>query len=179
MNGKKPDRPRPTEAAKENYKVMPDHDLEEQRRMVFVDTSEDRFKAEYERQKHLLAESRNLFDYAELVNSASIPRKVVLDDFGFYIEYCPLTSEERNKVFAIRHHEPLVQLDMRNRKALAMMMQKAMPDKQDIEAKVDQLPATWIDAIMIKIAKEENAFLPQLMNDALRGLNKIPKPRKS
>jgi hypothetical protein len=141
--------------------------------------SEARFKAQYEREKQLLAESRNLFNYDELVNSADIPRKVVLPDFGFHVEYCPLTSKERNEVFALKHHDPLMQLDMRNRKSLSMMMQKAMPHVKNIEAKVDKLPATWIDAIMIQISKEERAFLPQIVNDALLGLNRTQKPRKS
>lgn len=157
----------------------PNRDLEALRRKTAFSTPDIRYQEWDEEEKRVLAESRNLFDFEELVGAADIPKKLVLPELGFHVNYCSLTSDERNKIRAIQHHDKEIRTDMQNRKALAMMIQKANPDVPDMEAKVNNLPGEWIDAILLKIGVEANSFLLPLLNDALRGLNKTRMHREN
>lgn len=154
------------------FKGHPDRKLEKRRLATNYSSLQNRYQQWDKKEQRLLAEARNLFDYEELVGAANIPKKLVLPELGFHLTYCSLTSDERNKIREVQHHDKAIRNDLQNRKALAMMIKKANPTVPDIENKVNNLPGEWIDAVLLKIGVEVNSFLLPLLNDALRGLNK-------
>ena len=131
-----------------------------------------------EKEQRELAEARNLLDADELINYANTPKKLVLPSIGGFITYCPLRIEDRSEVMKIKDSDPDVQLDKRNRHIVYMMLKRA--DERWTEEKAYNLPAAWIDAILIEYTKEEqDRFLLPIYRRRLNGSGRTPKPRKS
>ena len=124
-----------------------------------------------------IAERSNLFDIDELLNNARIQRKLILEDLGYHVYWCPLNAAERAEIFRIKDSDKDIQLDLRNRKALFIMLNKA--DERWTEEKVDTLPAAWVDVILIEIGKESNSFLRPRVITALGGLRLTSRRKKS
>jgi len=126
-----------------------------------------------------LAEARNLFDVDEVLSDATKPRRLLLPELGddsFHVYWCPLNSVDRVTVLRVTDENPDVQIDLRNRKAVYLMLSKA--DKRCTEQLVQQMPAYWIDVILTKIAAEQNSFLSPLVRNVLSGLKPTSTPRR-
>jgi len=139
----------------------------------------ERLQAAERKEYEGLAADRNLFDVEELLNAGTIPRKLELPELGedsFHVYYCPLNAKDRLTVLRIVNVKPEIQRDLQNRKMLYLMLHKA--DERWTEEKVDGLPATWVDAILIKIGREQNRFLQRLVRGGLAGLGQTPRLSK-
>lgn len=126
-----------------------------------------------------LAEARHLFDVDEILSDALKPRKLLLPELGadsFHVFYCPLNSVDRVNVMKIEDKNFDVQIDLRNRKALHIMLSKA--DERCTEAVVRRMPAAWIDVILTKISAEQRSFLSPLVRSVLSGLGPTSRPRR-
>ena len=166
--------------SKTNFKTTtPNLLLEKERRDHNLHSLRSRWIEDEVKQKLMFAESRNLFDYDDLLNSASIPIKIAFPELEFFVLYCPLTSGERNECKKIKHVDRAIQVDMQNRKYVSLMLQKANPEVPNMAAKVDKFPATWVDAIIMKIGEKDNRFLLPLLNNAVRGLDKIRRHKEN
>ena len=133
-------------------------------RIELLDRAEDKEFME-------LAESRGLFDVDEVLSDATKPRKLLLTELGddsFHVYWCPLNSVDRVTVLRITDENPDVQVDLRNRKAVYLMLNKA--DNRCTEQLVQRMPAYWVDVIITKIAAEQNSFLSPLVRSVLSGL---------
>lgn len=124
------------------------------------------------------AEAQNLLDADELINYAVTKKKLVLPTIGGYVMYCPLRIEDRAEIMKIKDGDPDVQLDKRNRHTAYMMLKRA--DDRWTQEKAYNLPASWVDAILIEYGKEEqDRFLLPILRRRLDGLRQTRKPRKS
>ena len=125
-----------------------------------------------EEQDHMeLAEARSLFDVDAILSDATTPRKLLLpelEDSSFHVMWCPLNSVDRVAVLRITDDNADVQVDLRNRKAVYLMLSKA--DSRCTEQIVERMPAHWIDLILTKIGAEQNSFLSPLVRNVLSGL---------
>lgn len=133
-------------------------------RIAMLDRAED---VEYME----LAEARSLFDVDEVLNNALKTRKLLLPELGVdscHVAWCPLNSVDRVAVLRIVDDNPDVQVDLRNRKAVYLMLSKA--DDNVTEEMVQRMPANWVDIIITKIAAEQNSFLSPLVRNVLSGL---------
>lgn len=131
-----------------------------------------------EKEQRERAEARNLIDADELINYANTPKKLVLPTIGGYINYCPLRIEDRAQVMKIKDSDPDVQLDKRNRHIVYLMLNRA--DDRWTEEKAYNLPAAWVDAILIEYTNEEqDRFLQPIYRRRLDGLERTRKRRKS
>jgi len=131
--------------------------------------------AEYMR----LAEDRNLFDVDEILSDALKPRKLLLPELGdesFHIYWCPLNSVDRVEIMRIEDKNSDVQIDLRNRKAIHIMLSKA--DRRCTEEVVRRMPAYWIDAILTKVSAEQRSFLSPLVRSVLTGLSPTSRRRR-
>jgi hypothetical protein len=125
-----------------------------------------------------LAEAKNLLEADELINYAVTPKKLVLPTIGGYVMYCPLRIEDRAEIMKIKDSDPDVQLDKRNRHTVYMALSRA--DSRWTQEKAYNLPASWVDAILIEYGKEEqDRFLLPILRQRLAGLASPRKPRKS
>ncbi len=133
-----------------------------------------------EEKEHIeLAEARNLFDVDEVLRDALKPRKLLLPELGedsFHVFYCPLNSIDRVNVMRIEDKNLDVQVDLRNRKAIHIMLSKA--DERCTEEVVSHMPAVWIDVILTKISAEQRSFLSPLVRSVLSGLGPTSRPRR-
>jgi hypothetical protein len=129
-----------TQKQVKGFKPHADEALENERHAILFKTPQSKFLDLVEQEKTLFAESRNLFDFEELVNASTTPRKLVLPELGFFVTYCPLTGKERNEISKNKHHDKAIEQDVRNRKAVVLMIKKANPEVQGIEEKVENLP---------------------------------------
>ncbi len=119
-----------------------------------------------------LAEARNLFDVDEVLSNALKPRIMVLPELGddsFHVYWCPLNSVDRVEIMRIEDKNADVQIDLRNRKAIQIMLGKA--DSRCTENFVRRMPASWIDVILTKVAAEQRSFLSPLVRSVLTGLS--------
>ena len=132
-------------------------------------------------EEHLaLAEARNLFDVDDLLDNATKPRKLLLPELGdesFHVFWCPLNSVDRVDIMRIEDKNNDVKTDLRNRKAVYVMLSKA--DSRCTEDMVRRMPAYWIDAILTKISAEQRSFLSPLVRNVLSGLRPTSRPRRS
>ena len=131
--------------------------------------------AEYMR----LAEDRNLFDVDEILSDALKPRKLLLPELGeesFHVYWCPLNSVDRVEIIRIEDKNSDVQIDLRNRKAVHIMLGKA--DGRCTEEVVRRMPAYWIDIILTKVSAEQRSFLSPLVRSVLAGLSPTSRRRR-
>ena len=131
--------------------------------------------AEYMR----LAEDRNLFDVDEILSDALKPRKLLLPELGdesFHVYWCPLNSVDRVEIMRIEDKNSDVQIDLRNRKAVQIMLRKA--DRRCTEEVVRRMPAYWIDIILTKVSAEQRSFLSPLVRSVLAGLSPTSRRRR-
>jgi len=148
-------------------------DGNEERRTKLLDLADE----DVEREQREAAEARSLIDADEMVNYAKTPRKLVLPSIGGYVMYCPLRIEDRAEIMKIKDNDPDVQLDKRNRHTVYVMLKRA--DDRWTQEKAYDLPAAWIDAILIEYAAEEHdRFLRPIYQRRLAGLARTRKPRK-
>jgi len=141
-------------------------------RVAMLDRAEDQEYVE-------LAEARSLFDVDEVLSDATKPRTLLLPELGdnsFHVLWCPLNSVDRVAVLRIVDDNPDVQTDLRNRRAVYLMLSKA--DTRCTEQTVQQMPAHWIDLILTKIGAEQNSFLSPLVRNVLSGLRRTSRPRR-
>jgi hypothetical protein len=123
------------------------------------------------------AESQNLIDVEELVNYAVTKKKLVLPSIGGYVMYCPLRIEDRAEIMKIKDSDPDVQLDKRNRHTVYLMLKRA--DERWTQELAYNLPAAWVDAILIEYGKEEqDRFLLPVLRRRLDGLRETRRRRK-
>ena len=108
-------------------------------------------------------ELRNLFDIDELLAK----QRIDVPTLGFYVEYVPLTAADRTEVFRVKDQDPDVQRDLQNRKELYLMLKKANPNL--MEQQIHNLPAVYVDAMLVEIRREQNRFLLPLVKHALTG----------
>ncbi len=131
-----------------------------------------------EKEQREKAEAQNLLEADELINYAVTPKKLVLPTIGGYVMYCPLRIEDRAEIMKIKDSDPDVQLDKRNRHTVYMALSRA--DDRWTQEKAYNLPASWVDAILIEYGKEEqDRFLLPILRQRLAGLASLRKPRKS
>ena len=126
-----------------------------------------------------LAENRNLFDVDEILSDALKPRKLLLSELGdesFHVFWCPLTSVDRVEIMRIEDKNVDVQIDLRNRRAIYIMLSKA--DSRCTEDMIRQMPAYWIDMILTKVSAEQRSFLSPLVRSVLSGLMPTSRPRR-
>ena len=148
-------------------------DGNEERRAKLLDLADE----DVEREQREIAEARSLIDADEMVNYAKTPRKLVLPSIGGYVMYCPLRIEDRAEIMKIKDNDPDVQLDKRNRHTVYVMLKRA--DDRWTQEKVYNLPAAWIDVILIEYAAEEHdRFLQPVYQRRRAGLARTRKPRK-
>ena len=148
-------------------------DGNEERRTKLLDLADE----DVEREQREIAEARSLIDADEMVNYAKTPRKLVLPSIGGYVMYCPLRIEDRAEIMKIKDNDPDVQLDKRNRHTVYVMLKRA--DNRWTQEKAYDLPAAWIDAILIEYAAEEHdRFLQPVYQRRRAGLARTRKPRK-
>ena len=125
-----------------------------------------------EEKEHMeLAEARGLFDVDAILTDATSPRKLLLpelEESSFHVMWCPLNSVDRVAVLRITDDNPDVQVDLRNRWAVYLMLSKA--DARCTEKVVERMPAHWVDLILTKIGSEQNSFLSPLVRNVLSGL---------
>ena len=136
--------------------------------------------AKKEEEEYLaLAEARNLFDVDELLETAIKPRKLSLPELGeesFHVFWCPLNSVDRVDIMRIEDKNSDVQIDLRNRRAVYIMLSKA--DSRCTEAMIRRMPAYWIDVILTKVSAEQRSFLSPLVRSVLSGLRPTSRPRR-
>ena len=119
-----------------------------------------------------MAKSRNLADIDELINYASIKKKLFMESMGFYVEYCPLRTEDRIEINSINDDNADIQRDKRNRRAIYLLLNRA--DDRYTEEKVNGLAATYIDAIMLEYdMQEDTRFLQPILKKRSDGLRQI------
>lgn len=126
-----------------------------------------------------LAETRNLFDVDEILSNAMKPRKMLLPELGddsFHVYWCPLTSVDRVEIMRIEDENADVQVDLRNRRAVYIVLSKA--DSRCTEDVVRNMPAFWIDVILTKISAEQRSFLSPLVRGVLTGLGPTSRLRR-
>ena len=156
----------------------PDETLEEYNLRVFKELekrADDHEEAEFRD----LAEARNLFDVDEILSDALKPRKLLLPELGdesFHVYWCPLNSVDRVEIMRIEDKNSDVQIDLRNRKAIHIMLSKA--DRRCTEEVVRRMPAYWIDAILTKVSAEQRSFLSPLVRSVLTGLSPTSRRRR-
>jgi len=127
-----------------------------------------------------LAEARNLFDVDEVLTDGLKARKLLLPELGedsFHVFYCPLNSVDRVQIMRIEDKNSDVQIDLRNRKAVQIMLGKA--DDRCTEEFVRRMPAYWIDVILTKVSGEQRSFLSPLVRNVLLGLSRTSRLRRS
>jgi len=126
-----------------------------------------------------LAEARNLFDVDELLETAINPRKLLLPELGeesFHVFWCPLNSVDRVDIMRIEDKNSDIQIDLRNRRAVYIMLSKA--DPRCTEDVIRKMPAYWIDVILTKVSAEQRSFLSPLVRSVLSGLNPTSRLRR-
>ncbi len=139
----------------------------------------ERLKGAADAEHIAIAEARNLFDVDEILSDALKPRRLLLPELGddsFHVYYCPLNSVDRVEIMRIEDKNIDVQIDLRNRKAIHIMLSRA--DDRCTEEIVRRMPAYWIDMILTKVSVEQRSFLSPLVKSVLLGLSPTSKPKK-
>lgn len=125
-----------------------------------------------------LAQARSLADAEEMINYASIKRKLPLPTLGYFVEYLPLTIMERAKILEITDPNREIQRDKRNRMKVFLLMSRA--DERWTWDKVDGLAATIIDIILYEHENaEDGRFLLPVLRRRSSGLRRALKPRNT
>jgi len=158
----------------EKPKSLGDQNIETRERLMAA--AEKDARAEYRD----LAEARNLFDVDEVLTDGLKARKLLLPELGedsFHVFYCPLNSVDRVQIMRIEDKNSDVQIDLRNRKAVQIMLGKA--DDRCTEEFVRRMPAYWIDVILTKVSGEQRSFLSPLVRNVLAGLSPTSRLRRN
>lgn len=158
----------------EKPKSLGDQNIETRERLMAA--AEKDARAEYRD----LAEARNLFDVDEVLTDGLKARKLLLPELGedsFHVFYCPLNSVDRVQIMRIEDKNSDVQIDLRNRKAVQIMLGKA--DDRCTEEFVRRMPAYWIDVILTKVSGEQRSFLSPLVRNVLLGLSRTSRLRRN
>ena len=158
----------------EKPKSLEDQNIETRERLMAA--AEKDARAEYRD----LAEARNLFDVDEVLTDGLKARKLLLPELGedsFHVFYCPLNSVDRVQIMRIEDKNSDVQIDLRNRKAVQIMLGKA--DDRCTEEFVRRMPAYWIDVILTKVSGEQRSFLSPLVRNVLAGLSPTSRLRRN
>ena len=124
-----------------------------------------------------LSKVRDLANAEEVLNYANIRKKLELPSFGYFVEYCPLRVEDRLQISAIQDKDEAILTDLRNRRTVYLLLNRARPDVWT-EEKVNQLASVFIDAIIMEYgAMEEDRFLLPIIKRKLDGLVSISPPK--
>ena len=119
-----------------------------------------------------LAKVRNLADAEVVLNYANIVKRLELPSLGFFVEYCPLRIKDRIAINEISHESEEILNDMRNRKTLFLILNRAKPELWT-EERINDLPAMFVDAILMEYGQvEDDSFLLPIIARKLDGLTK-------
>lgn len=119
-----------------------------------------------------LAKVRNLADAEVVLNYANIVKKLELPSLGFFVEYCPLRIKDRLEINAISDESEEIQIDLRNRRTLYLILHRADPELWTPQ-KIEELPAMFVDAILMEYGQvEDDSFLLPIITRKLDGLTK-------
>jgi hypothetical protein len=122
------------------------------------------------------AKVRNLADADEIINYANIKKKLELPSIGYFVEYLPLRIEDRIEVMRITDDNLEVQTDLRNRRTVFLLLNRANPEIWTEET-VGKLSAVLVDAILLEYGYEEDdRFLLPIIKRKLDGLAQITQP---
>ena len=123
------------------------------------------------------AKIKNLADAPEVLSYASTPKKLELPTIGYYVNYTPLTMEDRIQINSITDENPDVQRDRRNRKKAYLLLKRANP-KTFTEEMINELAANIIDTILLEYDKaEDSRFLLPLMQTRFNGYRRTLRRR--
>ena len=123
-----------------------------------------------------LAGVRDLADADEVLNYANIRKRLELPSFGYFVEYCPLRVEDRLQITSIKDDDEAIQTDLRNRRTVFLLLNRARPDIWT-EEKVNKLAAVFIDAIVMEYGSQEgDRFLLPIIKRKLDGLTSPSPP---
>lgn len=122
------------------------------------------------------AESRNLADSKELLTHAITKQKLLLPSVGAFVEYMPLRPLDKVEVDMIIDPNLDVQRDMRNRKKVFLLLNRA--DKRYTEDSIENMSAAIVDAILLEYEmKEDSHFLLPILNRRSDGLRRTSRRR--
>ncbi len=123
-----------------------------------------------------MAKSRNLADAEELFTHAITKQRLELPSIGAYVEYMPLRPLDRIEINGITDPNPDLQRDMRNRKKVFLMLNRA--DERYTEKAIEEMGATIVDAILLEHEMvEDSRFLLPILNRRSDGLRQTLKRR--
>jgi len=130
-------------------------------------------------------EARDLADAHEMINYANLNKRLTLstitdeDDNPYYVEYRPLRIRDRTEIASIKDDDNEIQINNRNRHAVYLLLTRANPVKWTKEVVYD-LPASFIDTILIEYGKEESQrFLLPVLQQSLNGFRSMVTPRNT
>lgn len=124
------------------------------------------------------AKIRNLADADEIINYANIKKKLELPSIGYFVDYFPLRIQDRIEVMRITDDNVEVQTDLRNRRTVFLLLNRADPETWNKET-VGKLSAVLVDAILMEYGYEEDdRFLLPIIKRKLDGLAQITQPRE-
>ena len=124
------------------------------------------------------AESLNLADAKEILTHAITKQKLVLPSVGAFVEYMPLRPMDKVEVNTIIDSNPDVQRDMRNRKKVFLLLNRA--DERYTEVAIENLSAAIVDSILLEYEmKEDSHFLLPILNRRSDGLRRISRRRST
>lgn len=139
----------------------------------------DRLMGKDQTEEELLAEaakSRNLADATEIFTHAIIKQKLELPSVGAFVEYMPLRPLDRVEINTIVDINQDVQRDMRNRKKVFLLLNRA--DKRYTEVAIENLSAAIVDAILLEYEMQEDShFLLPILSRRSDGLRQTPRRR--
>jgi len=124
------------------------------------------------------AKVRNLADATEIINYANIKKKLMLPSIGYFVEYMPLRIQDRIEIMRITDDNLEVQTDLRNRRTVFLLLNRADPETWTVET-TGKLSAVLVDAILMEYGYEEDdRFLLPIIKRKLDGLAQIIQPRE-
>ena len=104
-----------------------------------------------EEEKVDLEKARNLFRSADIITGASTPVQLYVPELDGKIMYCRLTYKELTELTEIT--------DIAERNVLQLYKHLNKADPEVTEEKIRNLPGSWVNLMLLKIAANENRFL--------------------
>ena len=123
----------------------------------------------YEEELGKFTETRELMDVDTLIHHADTKQKLGLPTLGAYVYYKPLRIQDRVDINEIKHTDPDIQRDLRNRRKVYLLLSRS--DPRYTEEIVNAMAGHLIDTILTEhLAQEEESFLLPLMRRRSTGL---------
>lgn len=132
----------------------------------------------YEEELGKFTETRELIDVDTLMSHADTKQKLELPTLGAFVYYKPLRIQDRIDINEVKHTNPDIQRDMRNRRKVYLLLSRA--DPRYTEAVVNNMAAHLVDTILTEhLAQEEESFLLPLIRRRSTGLKLLQGRRES